>query len=156
MQISFLSLGHRPEAWVQTALEDYLRRLPSDWKIQHKNLKAEPRTANTSVETLLQKEATRIEEAIPQGAYVVVLDEHGKALSSKHLALALSEWMQMKHHVCIVIGSADGLHATIKARANLLWSLSPLTLPHALVRVLLAESLYRAWSITVGHPYHRE
>ena len=121
-----------------------------------KALKAEPRTLGKTAQALMSAEALRIEGAIPKGARRVVLDERGERRSTTQLAERLRFWLGDGRDVALVIGGPDGLDAKLKASADETLRLSDLTLPHAFVRVLLAEALYRAWSVTAGHPYHRE
>lgn len=135
---------------------EYARRMPPEARIELVEVKAEPRTSGKTAERMMAAEAQRISAALPGGATVVVLDERGRDLDTEALAAAYKRWQREGANVAIVIGGPDGLHASVKERAALLLRLSSLTLPHALVRVLLAEALYRAVSISRGHPYHRE
>jgi 23S rRNA (pseudouridine1915-N3)-methyltransferase len=130
--------------------------MPPEARIELVEVKAEPRTSGKTAEQMMAAEAQRIIAAIPGGATLVVLDERGRDLDTKGLAGAYALWQREGGDVAIVIGGPDGLHASIKERAALLLRLSSLTLPHALVRVVLAEALYRAVSLARGHPYHRE
>ncbi len=130
--------------------------MPPEARIELVEVKAEPRTSGKTAEQMMAAEAQRIAAALPGGATLVVLDERGRDLDTKGLAAAYARWQREGGDVAIVIGGPDGLHASIKERAALLLRLSSLTLPHALVRVLLAEALYRAVSLARGHPYHRE
>jgi 23S rRNA (pseudouridine1915-N3)-methyltransferase len=141
---------------VVDGFNEYARRMPPEARIELVELKAEPRTSGKTAEQMMAAEAQRIAAALPAGATLVVLDEHGRDLDSKELAGAYARWQREGGNVAIVIGGPDGLHASIKERAALLLRLSSLTLPHALVRVVLAEALYRAVSLARGHPYHRE
>jgi 23S rRNA (pseudouridine1915-N3)-methyltransferase len=151
-----LSVGHRMPGWVQEGFHEYVRRMPPEIRVELAELKPEERGAGRSVEKAKAAEGTRILAAIPDGATVVALDERGKAVTTQGLSTLLSGWMRDGSYPAFVIGGADGLDAAVKERADKLVSLSALTLPHALVRVLLAEQLYRAWTILAGHPYHRE
>lgn len=135
---------------------EYARRMPPEARIELVEVKAEPRTSGKTAEQMMAAEAQRIAAALPGGATLAVLDERGRDLDTKGLAAAYARWQREGGDVAIVIGGPDGLHASIKERAALLLRLSSLTLPHALVRVLLAEALYRAVSLARGHPYHRE
>ena len=134
-------------AWVTTATHDYIKRMPADCSINIKEFKPAPNSA---------KDAIQIEAAIPKGAHVIALDERGQDISTQDLANHLAQWRQAGINITFLIGGADGLDPNLKLRANALWKLSSLTLPHAFVRVLLSEQLYRAWTILQGHPYHRE
>ena len=143
-------------AWVQEGFHEYARRMPPEIRLELVELKPEERGAGRSVEKAKAAEGTRILDAIPASATVVALDERGKAVTTQGLSTMLAGWMRDGSHPAFVIGGADGLDAAVKQRADKLVSLSALTLPHALVRVVLAEQLYRAWTILAGHPYHRE
>ena len=144
-------------AWVDAGYEEYSKRMPREAPLKLVEVKAEPRTdEGGSVERITEAEARRVKSAIPQGALKVVLDEHGKLFSTKDLAARIEGWQMDGRDVAFVIGGADGLAGSVKRDADVMWSLSPLTLPHGLVRVVLAEQIYRAWSILKNHPYHRE
>ena len=145
-------------AWAQTAFDDYAKRMPPEWKFECKALKAEPR-GSTSVEKIKQAEAERILQAIAsmgKDTSVVVLDERGKGQTTQQLAQFMADCQGHGSSVAFIIGGADGLDASIKAAASRQIRISDMTLPHAMVRVLLTEQIYRAWSLSVGHPYHRE
>lgn len=157
MKLSVLAVGHRMPAWVTAGFEEYARRMPREMPLQLKELKpAQRSSAAGDTARWLQTEAERIQAAVPAGALRVVLDEHGRTFPTRVLAEELARWRGEGRDVAFIIGGADGLAPEIKKGAGLLWSLSPLTLPHALVRVVLAEQLYRAASMLAGHPYHRE
>lgn len=157
MKLTVIAVGHRMPAWVTAGFDEYARRMPREMPLQLRELKPAQRSAASGDDPRwLQDEAGRIESAVPEGAFRVVLDEHGRAFPSRVLADHLARWRGGGHDVALVIGGADGLAETVKARAGLLWSLSPLTLPHGLVRVILAEQLYRAATLLAGHPYHRD
>ena len=141
--------------WAQTAYDDYAKRFPPELKVELKAVKTEPRASKT-LENLLTAERTRIETAISRGCRVVALDERGTSVTTMALAEKLKGWQLSGDDVAIVIGGPDGLDAGFKQSAHERIRLSDLTLPHAMVRVLLIEQLYRAWSITINHPYHRE
>ena len=142
-------------AWVQTGFEEYTKRMPPEARIEILELKPDDRTGK-SIDTLLKSEAVRLEAAIPRQAERLVLDERGERITTRDLAQMLTTWMREGISPCFIIGSADGLHASVKQSASRQFSLSGCTLPHGLVRLMLAEQLYRAWSITQNHPYHRE
>lgn len=145
--------------WINAGFEDYARRMPREMPLALAELKPEPRGDKPgagAVERILEQEARRIEEALPKTARRVVLDETGKAVSTRQLADCIARWREDGRDVAFVIGGADGTAARLKQGADWLWSLSPLTLPHGLVRVVLAEQLYRAASIIGNHPYHRD
>jgi 23S rRNA (pseudouridine1915-N3)-methyltransferase len=129
--------------------------MPPECRILLKEIKPVERSGSKTAETAMALERVKIEAALPKGARIVALDEHGKDLSSVKLSECLTQWQQDGRDVALVIGGADGLDPGFKAGADMLIRLSTLTLPHGMVRVLLAEQLYRAWSITQNHPYHR-
>lgn len=153
-----LAVGHRMPAWIASGFDEYARRLPREMPLALIELKPEPRhdtPGGSATLRVLEKEAQRIEAALPKGAITVVLDEAGKAVSTRQLAQRMTQWRERGRDVAFVIGGADGTAARLKTGADWLWSLSPLTLPHGLVRIVLAEQLYRAASILDNHPYHR-
>ncbi len=156
MRLTLVAVGQRPPAWASAAYDDFAKRFPPELRLELKALKAEPRTLGKTAQALMSAEALRIEGAIPKGARRVVLDERGERRSTTQLAERLRFWLGDGRDVALVIGGPDGLDAKLKAGADETLRLSDLTLPHAFVRVLLAEALYRAWSVTAGHPYHRE
>jgi 23S rRNA (pseudouridine1915-N3)-methyltransferase len=155
MRLIVAAIGQRQPAWADTAWQEYARRFPPELRLELKALKAEPR-AGRSAAQCLAAEAQRLEAAVPRGARRVVLDERGSRLSTAQLAERLQFWRGDGRDVVLLVGGPDGLEAPLKASAEETLRLSDLTLPHALARVLLAEALYRAWSLSVGHPYHRE
>lgn len=155
MKFSIIAVGTRMPDWVETAWQDYAKRMPADCAIELKEVKPEPRTSGKTPAQMMQAEAKRIEAAIPAHALPVVLDERGKDISTMQLAALLQQWREQGQDVAILIGGPDGLDAELKNRCATKLRLSSLTLPHPMVRVLLAEQLYRAWAITVNHPYHR-
>ncbi len=142
-------------AWVQAGVEEYTKRMPPEARIEIIELKPEDRVGK-SIDVVLKSEAIRIEAAIPRQAQRLVLDERGQRLTTRELAQMLTSWMLEGVSPCFIIGSADGLAASVKQSALRQFSLSGCTLPHGLVRVMLAEQLYRAWSLTQNHPYHRD
>ncbi|MEN9782819.1 MAG: hypothetical protein RJA24_162 [Pseudomonadota bacterium] len=157
MKLAILAVGHRMPAWVTAAYEEYAKRMPREMSLHLKELKPAQRS-NASGDTprWLKTEAEHIDAAVPQNALRVVLDERGRSFPTRTLAEHLKRWRNDGRDIAFIIGGADGLDDTIKSGADLLWSLSPLTLPHGLVRVVLAEQLYRASSLLAGHPYHRD
>lgn len=155
MRLLVVAVGQRVPDWAQVAWDDYAKRFPAELRLEIKAVKTEPRGSKT-VATLLAAERERIEAAIPRGARVVALDERGTPLTTMALAGKLKEWQLENDAVVLVIGGPDGLEPAFRQAAHERIRLSDLTLPHAMVRVLLAEQLYRAWSINAGHPYHRE
>jgi 23S rRNA (pseudouridine1915-N3)-methyltransferase len=155
MRLVVVAVGQRIADWAQVAWDEYAKRFPPELRVELKAVKTEPR-ASRSLETLLAAERQRIEAAIPKGAHVVALDERGATLTTVALAGRLKAWQLQGGDVALVIGGPDGLDPGLKAAAHERVRLSDLTLPHAMVRVLLVEQLYRAWSINANHPYHRE
>ncbi|CDS55081.1 LSU m3Psi1915 methyltransferase RlmH [Polaromonas sp. CG9_12] len=155
MRLTIVAVGQKVPDWAQTAYDDYAKRFPPELKVELRAVKTEPRGSKT-LETLLAAERSRIEGAIARGCRIVALDERGTAVTTMALAENLKSWQLSGDDVAIVIGGPDGLDAGFKQSAHQRIRLSDLTLPHAMVRVLLIEQLYRAWSITINHPYHRE
>lgn len=142
-------------AWVEAGWDDYARRLPPDCALELREIKPEPRNTGKTPAQMMQAEARRIEAAVPAGALRVVLDERGRDLTTVSLAQQLEGWRGSGRDIVFLIGGPDGLDPDLKRNADLLLRLSSLTLPHPMVRVMLAEQLYRAWAIMVNHPYHR-
>lgn len=155
MRLLIVAVGQRVPDWAQTAWDDYAKRFPHDLKLELRAVKTEPRASKT-VAALYAAERSRIEAALPKGCRVVALDERGSALTTQALAGKLQQWQLEGDDVALVIGGPDGLDPAFKQAAHERIRLSDLTLPHAMVRVLLVEQLYRAWSINANHPYHRE
>jgi 23S rRNA (pseudouridine1915-N3)-methyltransferase len=155
VRLLVVAVGQRVPDWAQAAWDDYAKRFPPELRLELKAVKTEPR-ASKALPTLLAAERERIAAAIPRGARVVALDERGTSLTTVALAAKLKAWPLENDTVALVIGGPDGLEPAFRDAAHERIRLSDLTLPHAMVRVLLAEQLYRAWSINAGHPYHRE
>ncbi len=155
MKLSIVAVGQRLPDWANTACADYVKRFPADLRLELKAVKAEPRDGRGAAQ-LMAAEAKRIEAAIPRGCRVVVLDERGARVDTRGLADSIGVWQRDGRDVAFVIGGPDGLDPALKASSDEAIRLSDLTLPHAFVRALLAEALYRAWSLSAGHPYHRE
>ena len=155
MRLVIVAVGQRQPDWAQVAWDDYAKRFPYELKVELKTVKTEPRGAKT-MQTLLAAERARIEAALPKGCRIVALDERGAALSTLALAAKLQNWQLESDTVALVIGGPDGLDPAFKQAAHERIRLSDLTLAHAMVRVVLIEQLYRAWSINANHPYHRE
>jgi 23S rRNA (pseudouridine1915-N3)-methyltransferase len=155
MKLLIVAVGQRVPDWAQTAWDDYAKRFPAELRIELKAVKTEPRGSKT-IEQLYAAERARIEAAIPKGTRIVALDERGTSLTTVALAAKLRQWQLGGDDVALVIGGPDGLDPAFRQAAHERVRLSDLTLPHAMVRVLLIEQLYRAWSINANHPYHRE
>ena len=156
MRLLLAAVGQRAPDWAEAAYADFAKRFPPELRLALKAVKAEPRSSGKTPAQMMAAEAQRLDAACPKGARRVVLDEHGTRLSTLQLAERLRFWLGDGRDVVLLVGGPDGLDGALKASADETWRLSDLTLPHALVRVLLAEALYRAWSVLAGHPYHRE
>lgn len=143
-------------AWIEAGYQEYARRMPPDAGLELTEIKPEKRAVGASTARIQKLEAERILAALPAQAFLIALDERGRQPTTVELSAQLAHWMQEGAQPCFVIGGADGLDASIKTKSDLLLGISRLTLPHGLVRVLLAEQLYRATSLLKGHPYHRE
>lgn len=155
MKLRIVALGHRMPGWVDAGFGDYVRRLPRDFALELIELKPESRDRGRPVAQLLDAEAERI-AATCKGWTVVALDERGTRWTTRELGQRLARWRDDAHDVAFVIGSADGLAPKVKTSAAAVVSLSALTLPHGLVRVIVAEQIYRAATLIAGHPYHRD
>jgi 23S rRNA (pseudouridine1915-N3)-methyltransferase len=158
MRLIVAAVGQRQPVWADAAWADFAKRFPPELKLELKALKAEPRNGKTPAQCMAA-EAARIEAALQssgRSARRVVLDERGTRLTTAQLAARLTFWLGDGRDVALLVGGPDGLAPELKATADETLRLSDLTLPHAFARVLLAEALYRAWSVTAGHPYHRE
>ncbi|MCI1013850.1 23S rRNA (pseudouridine(1915)-N(3))-methyltransferase RlmH [Herbaspirillum sp. BH-1] len=155
MQLVIAAVGHKMPAWIETGFQEYAKRMPPECRIILKEIKPVERSGSRTAETVMAQEREKIEAALPKGARVIALDERGRDWTSVQLSQQLVQWQQDGRDVAFVIGGADGLDPGFKAGADTLIRISSMTLPHGMVRVLLAEQLYRAWSITQNHPYHR-
>jgi len=155
VKIRVVAFGQRLPAWVNAGWDDYARRVPREWGVELVELKPEPRDRGKPVLQMLASEAQRARAAC-RGARLIALDEHGVAWTTRQLAEALARHGAAGEDIAFVIGSADGLDAGLKREASAVLALSALTLPHALVRILLIEQIYRAGTLLAGHPYHRE
>lgn len=156
MKLSLIAVGHKMPGWIAAGVEDYARRMPPDLPLSLIELKPSHRVAGEDGEKARKLEAERILAALPPGSVPVVLDERGTQATTRELADWLRGWMNEGVSPAFIIGGADGLDASVKARAGKLLGLSKLTLPHALARVMLVEQLYRASCILKNHPYHRD
>lgn len=165
MTIHVLSAGGKMPDWVTAVSADYNKRVSAEYKINWIDLRLEPRSKNQSISSVRTRETRRLVEAVPAGSYIVALDERGTQYDSKNFSQKLESLMQHYKHVSFVIGGPDGLDFSLESEvssgsqggwANGKWSLSELTFPHPFVRALLAEQVYRAWSLKSGHPYHRD
>lgn len=155
MQIRLLAIGGRAEPWVADGFRQYTARLPRELRLELVEVPLERRTSGTDPLVARDRECERLLRQLRPTEYVVALDERGQAWSSTELAAQLGRWRMEQPDLAFVIGGPEGLAEAVRQRANRLWSLSRLTFPHGLVRILLAEQLYRAWTILEGHPYHK-
>ncbi|MGB9097175.1 23S rRNA (pseudouridine(1915)-N(3))-methyltransferase RlmH [Erwinia sp.] len=156
MKLQLVAVGTKMPDWVQTGFLEYLRRFPKDMPLELTEVQAGKRGKNADIKRILEKEGEMMLAATGKGNRIVTLDIPGQPWETPHLATQLERWKLDGRDVSLLIGGPEGLSPACKAAAEQCWSLSALTLPHPLVRVLVAESLYRAWSITANHPYHRE
>lgn len=155
MRIHLICVGRRMPAWVEAGYLDYARRLPPECALSLVEIEPMRRGKTSGPDQAREDEAGRILKAIPKGAGVVALDGRGQGWSTEALAGALKDWLGGGRDQALLVGGPDGLSAACLERADRCWSLSRLTFPHPLVRVILAEQIYRAWTLLKGHPYHR-
>jgi len=156
MKLFIVSVGHKMPDWITTGFNEYTKRMPREARIELLEIKPEPRTTGKTTLQIMEAEAQRILHALPQTCRRIALDERGAQPTTKQLAAQMKDWMGEGRDIAFIIGGADGLHDSVKQTAQQLMALSAFTLPHAFVRVLLAEQLYRAYSLMHNHPYHRE
>ncbi len=155
MRIHLLAIGTKMPNWVVSATNDYSGRMPPHCQLVIREIAAEKRTKNSDLQRIREAEGEKLLAAIPAGSQVIALEVLGKSWSTEQLAGQLEQWMASGQDVSLLVGGPEGLSAACLQRADLKWSLSPLTFPHPLVRIILAEQLFRAWSILSNHPYHR-
>jgi 23S rRNA (pseudouridine1915-N3)-methyltransferase len=155
MRVTIVAVGTRMPAWVSAGVDEYSKRLPREVQLLWKEIPLAQRDKRSKVEQLCAREGERLLKAVPAGDRVIALDVLGRQLSTEQLAGQLQSWQMSGNNYSLLIGGPDGLSPQCLQRAEQRWSLGKLTLPHPLVRILLAEQLYRAWTITVNHPYHR-
>ncbi|TDO16590.1 MULTISPECIES: 23S rRNA (pseudouridine(1915)-N(3))-methyltransferase RlmH [Halomonas] len=155
MRLRLLAVGTRMPDWVSRGVEEYRKRLPRDFTLDIEEIVPGQRGKNAGMTRATALEAERIRGRLKGGERLVALEVGGKAWSTEQLAREAETWRQEGRDVVLLVGGPDGLEPSLSASADQRWSLSPLTLPHPLVRILLAEQLYRAWTLLVGHPYHR-
>lgn len=156
MKLWLVTVGHKMPDWITTGFNEYAKRMPREARIELAEIKPEPRTTGKNVAQIMEAEAQRILAALPQDALRIALDERGTHLTTRQMAQQMQDWLRGGRDVAFIIGGADGLHESVKGSAQQLLALSAMTLPHGLVRILLAEQLYRAHSLLHNHPYHRE
>lgn len=156
MVIHFIVVGQKMPKWVLEGYAEYTKRLPKSCSIKLVELPMAIRGKTSSVETNKQQEAKRIEAVIPKGAKIIVLDEYGKQTTTLQFSEKLKDWLGSGQDIALIVGGPDGLSEEVLQKAEWKWGLSKLTLPHPMVRILVAEQVYRAWSVLQNHPYHRE
>lgn len=156
MRIHLIAVGRKMPSWVDEGYRAFAKRLPPQCGLSLVEIAAAKRHKGVTVERLADRESARMRAALPRGAYVVALDERGEQWTTRQLSQRLRGWLQNVQDLALLIGGPDGLSSSCRECAHETWSLSRLTLPHALVRVVVAEQMYRAWSTLQGHPYHRE
>ncbi len=156
MKIHLIAVGQKMPNWVEVGFQEYVKRLPASCCLRLVEIPPGHRGKSADIQRAIKSESDKMLAAIPANTRVVALDERGKSWSTLQLASNMKGWMQDGRDVALLVGGPDGLSPECKQRAEQLWSLSALTLPHPLVRVVLSEQLYRAWSVTQGHPYHRQ
>jgi 23S rRNA (pseudouridine1915-N3)-methyltransferase len=154
VRITLLAVGTRMPAWVDSAVAEYSKRLPPELRFEIRALPIANRSGGNTAQAMA-REGKSIRDAMPRRDRLVALDVAGRALSTEQLAAHLSAWQMSGDNYSLVIGGPDGIEGSLLEKSNMRWSLSPLTLPHPLVRVVVVEQLYRAWTINAGHPYHR-
>ena len=155
MKIHLIAIGDRMPAWVQQGFDEYTKRIRGDFNIALTEISAGKRRKNSDFTQLVRLEGERMLDAIPREVHAVALDVMGKQWNTDELSQRLSVWMGSGKDIALMVGGPEGLSSACKARAQECWSLSQLTFPHPLVRIIVAEQLYRAWSILRNHPYHR-
>lgn len=155
MAVKLIAVGRNMPEWVNTAFADYAKRLPPEFALELVEIRPENRSKNDNIAKIIEREGEKLLAAVPPQHTLIALDERGSAWNTPQLAKQLQAWREEQAKLCLIIGGPDGLSAACRQRANYTWSLSALTLPHPLVRVIIAEQIYRAWSILTHHPYHR-
>ncbi len=155
MRIHLLAIGTKMPGWVNEGTAEYTSRMPPQCQLLVREIAAEKRTKNSDLQRIRQTEGDKLLAAVPDGSMVITLDVQGKPWSTEQLAQQLDKWMMSGRDVSLLVGGPEGLSDACRQRAEQSWSLSPLTFPHPLVRIVVAEQLFRAWSILTNHPYHR-
>lgn len=155
MQIQLIAVGNRMPGWVNEAYQDYAKRLPKECELVLREIAPGKRGKNADIPRILEDEGTRVLSSLSKDDHVVALEIEGKCWNTEQLADQLAQWMRNGKRVALLVGGPEGLATQCRSRANQLWSLSRLTLPHPIVRVIVAEQIYRAWSVLNRHPYHR-
>lgn len=155
MRVRLIAVGNKMPKWVTTGYDEYAKRLPKDFALELVEIPMSPRGKNTDIAKAIRKEGDAMMEAIPQGDKVIALEVLGKEWSTEQLAEQTELWRMDGYNVSLLVGGPDGLDPRCTSRADQVWSLSRLTLPHPMVRILLSEQIYRAWTLMNNHPYHR-
>ena len=155
MRIHLLAIGSRMPSWVSSGYEEYAARMPPECRLELREIPAEKRGKAADTRRITERESEQLLQSVPRGSMILALDVKGRPWSTEELAKQLERWMQDGRDVSLLIGGPEGLSNTCLKKAEQRWSLSPLTFPHPLVRIIVAEQLYRAWSIIRNHPYHR-
>ena len=155
MIINLIAVGSRCSQWAESGFQDYQKRLPTECKLNLITIPLSKRNKNSEISKHIAEEEKKILAAIPKRSRIIALDVQGQMWNTQQLAQSLQRWQLERQDVSLLIGGPDGLGDACTKIAERIWSLSPLTLPHALVRIVVAEQLYRAWSLLNGHPYHR-
>lgn len=155
MRIHLLAVGTKMPGWVNAGTDEYASRMPPQCQLLIREIAAEKRTKNSDLQRIRQTEGDKLLATVPDGSLVMTLDVKGKPWSTEQLAQQLDKWMMSGRDVSLLVGGPEGLSPACLQRAEQSWSLSPLTFPHPLVRIVVAEQLFRAWSILTNHPYHR-
>ena len=155
MQINLISVGNKMPGWVKQGYDEYAKRMPRECELALREIVPGKRGKNFDVARAVQGEGERVIAAIPKDTHVVTLDIQGKPWSTSELSQTLQRWMEGGRHIALLVGGPEGLADSVRQLADESWSLSRMTLPHPLVRIVVAEQIYRAWSILHNHPYHR-
>ena len=156
MHIRLIAIGDRQPPWVDAAFDEYAQRLPRPWRFRLDSIATAKRGRGGDDDAARAAEGQKILGKLKRAEFVVLLDERGRQFTSREIAAQLDGWQNLGHDIVFVIGGPDGVSADVRQRANLVWSLSRLTLAHGLARAVFMEQLYRAWSLNAGHPYHRD
>lgn len=155
MKIQLIAIGDKMPKWAKAGFQEYATRMPADMSLELKQVRAATRTKNYSTATIIKEEEKRLQAVIPDSSHLIALDVNGSQWSTEQLAEQVRQWRELAKPVVMIIGGADGLSEQLITQSRQRWSLSRLTFPHYLVRVLIAEQLYRTWTILNHHPYHR-
>ena len=155
MRVRLIAVGNKMPKWVTQGYDDYAKRLPKDFALELVEIPMSPRGKNTDIAKAIRKEGDAMLEAIPSGDKIIAMEVLGKEWSTEQLSEQTKQWRMEGYNVSLLVGGPDGLDPRCTARADQVWSLSRLTLPHPMVRIILAEQIYRAWTLMNNHPYHR-